>query len=153
MAGPPRCLAIRELPEGQPSLTFAFAMRRQPTHLCIALILCIAVVGCAKRAHSAARVRLPENLQAYTELLAYAQSGAFASDVRAHTATNLQARFDVTVRRTTGTSLVELHAGSDDPLIAAQAANLMVTVLTDFASKHNLGTVELVDSAVPLRRR
>jgi hypothetical protein len=128
-------------------------MRKRPNPLCVALILCIAVVGCAKREYSAARVNFPANVQAYTQLMAYAQSAAFASDVRARTATNLQARFDVAVRRTTGTSLVELHAGSDDPLIAAQAANLMVTVLTEFASKHNLGTVELVDSAVPLRQR
>lgn len=34
MAGPARCLAIRELQDGQPSPTFALGAMREAKHLC-----------------------------------------------------------------------------------------------------------------------
>ena len=66
--------------------------------------------------------------------------------------TNAAAGFEVAVRQLPNTSVVVLRATSDDPLAAAQAANTMATVLRGYALERNLGSVALLERAVPRKR-
>ena len=112
-----------------------------------ALVLLITILGCSKRDYASARVKLPSNASAQNQLISYTQSSAFVADVRALVLKNLPGEIEISVRPFRNTSLVELNAISDSPQIALAAASMMVTVLREYAAKHELGTVTLVTAA------
>jgi hypothetical protein len=55
MAGPPRCLAIRELPQGQPSLTFALGCCTLMKNILLILLSGFVLCGCSKKHTVSAR--------------------------------------------------------------------------------------------------
>jgi hypothetical protein len=124
-------------------------MKKLPGCFWGGLLLCIAIVGCAKREYSTARVILSGDAQAQTQLMTYAASAAFASDVRARMGTNVAGGFGVAVQQLPNSSVVLLRGASNDPLAAAQAANTMAAVLRGYAKERNLGSVALLERAVP----
>lgn len=113
--------------------------------------MCIALLGCVRREHSIARVSLPEDPAVQTQLMAYVQSPAFATDVEARLPEELRPRVDFAAQQPGNSRLLELRASAGNPQSSADAANLMVTVLKEFAMGHELGEVDLVDPAVPSR--
>jgi len=92
-------------------------------------------------------VRLPADASARSELLAYARSTDFAASVLARAGTNGPGAFEIEVVSARNTGLVGLRATSRTAGIATPAANIMVMLLKEYAAKHELGDVHLVDTA------
>ena len=63
--------------------------------------------------------------------------------------TNVARGFGVAVRQLPNSSILVLRATSDDPLAATEAANTMATVLRGYAKERNLGSVAVLEQAVP----
>jgi hypothetical protein len=55
----------------------------------------------------------------------------------------------VSVRKTRNSDYIEVQVSSDSPTVSAQAANLGADVLMDFARSNKLGTLQLIDPALP----
>jgi len=119
--------------------------------LCAALAFCLIAIGCRQHssasAAAAARVKLPASPLDQSRLLSYAQSPAFAKNVKSQAATNGWTQFSIQVRRP-DSGLIEFCAFSMDTQTAVRVANLMASNLSAFAVAHKIGEVQIITPAV-----
>lgn len=115
----------------------------------IACVLLLVTPACDRRLPSVARLTLPPAPMTQTQLLAYAESPGFAREIAARIPGAPPGNLKVSVRKARNTDMLEVSVFSDSPTASAQAANLGADVLMDFARSNKLGTLRLIDAALP----
>jgi hypothetical protein len=86
---------------------------------------------------------------AQAQLIAYAESRGFASDIAARLPGTSAKDLKVAVRRRPNTALLEVRVFSDSPTLSAKAANMGIEVLMDHSRSNNLGPLNRIDAAIP----
>jgi hypothetical protein len=118
----------------------------------LTLIVCVLLLltpACNRRLPSIARLTLPPASMTQAQLIAYAESPGYARDIAARIPGAQSGNLKVSVRKPRNTDILEVRVFSDLPTVSALAANLGADVLMDFARSNRLGTLQLIDVALP----
>lgn len=117
-----------------------------------ALLLCLLLLitpGCERHLPSTATVTLPPPPMAQAQLIAYAESRGFASDIAERIPGTSAKDLKVAVRKRRNADLLEVSVFSDSPTLSAKAANMGIEVLMDHSRSNNLGPLRQIDPAFP----
>ncbi len=83
------------------------------------------------------------------QLIAYAESRGFASDIAARIPGTSAKDLKVAVRKRRTSDILEVSVFSDSPKLSVQAANMGIEVLMDYSRSNNLGPLNWIDAALP----